>query len=168
MTLKYYREEAAKYGTLGPITEAQIQKALDAAYVKWDLPRITIKVSTTPRKYSSCKPGLGLVDMSSLKLWPAMDVPLIKMARNMMDWATFCHELAHFIHCIRFNRRAESYAIKAGVNVKSTLLRDRVNYATWAKISLNTERGHGPQHRAIMAEVVGFYKECGMIINYNV
>lgn len=147
---------------MGDIDIATMHRALEKAYVRFNLPRLNLTVTSKPRKSSWYKGGLNMVAINGGR-WPALQIPKIQMACNMLTWKTFCHELSHHIHAVRYDATARAAGEKSGLNFDSSFALDRSRVYVWVRKNIPAQHGHGPQHRIIMQEVVDFFIEIGMI-----
>lgn len=162
MSLKYYRDEAARYGSMGNLDAATMRDALEKACAHFGVPRVVLKFARTPRKFSWYRSGIQMM-APNLRLARAMSLPTIQMAPNHMIWQVFCHEFAHHVHFARFSDKVTKAAANAGVNVTATDAGSRYEFVMWARKNFRKEHAHGPSHRAIMQEVVDYFLSIGMI-----
>lgn len=162
MSLKYYSDEANRYGPMGTIDAATMNTAMEKACDHFGVPRIELKFATTWRRASWYRGGLGMI-ANNLALYAPLSLPTIKMAPNHMFWRMFCHEFAHHIHICRVDAKWRDLANKAGLDTVSTTTEVRGTLYRWLIKNAKKEHAHGPTHRTIMQEVVNFFMGNGMI-----
>ena len=161
MTLKYYADERARYGEMGPITEAEVAHVITAVAGKYNVPLVKFHLATRRKNVSVYRGGLGMMYLS-LRLYKPLAVPGIHIAPTMMNWLTVLHELAHHIHICRFDAKIREAAQKAGVPVDSSF-DSRYKFREFAFANFKKEHAHGPSHRAIVQELVSHFVDSGDI-----
>lgn len=162
MSLKYYRDEANRYGSMGALTAATMEIAMEKACAHFGVPRVSLKFAGTARRFSWYRAGLQMATPLG-RLAGAMEIPTIKMAPNHMIWQVFCHEFAHHVHFARYNAKVVEKAEKDGIDYKTTTREARTAYWKWFRANFKREHAHGPAHRSIMQEVVDYFMSIGMI-----
>jgi len=163
--LKYYKIENQRYGEMGAITPEEAKRALELAFVKFNLPRVQILTGRKNKRVSHYHTGVYMVG-PNLRLAKPLAVPKIVIAPAMWTWLTVIHELAHHMHYVRFDQRVRAKAIEAGVNVEATDAVSRSRYIEWVrnKSGFKKEHCHGHAHREFVQKLVDyFYTELKLI-----
>lgn len=157
MTLKYYADEAARYGDMGAVTIAEATTIVNLACAQFGLKHIRVKVN--PRKSTTSTAHIGIGMLHPLQnAARAMAVPLIDLAPTMMTWATVLHEVAHHVHYMEFDKKGREVALKVGASLATQ--RER---AEFTKKHLKREHAHGHYHRTYMQKLVNYFVGNGMI-----
>lgn len=157
MSLKYYKQEDARYGSMGRITEPQALEILKLACAKFDVPHVKFNVNPRKKRKSIYRPGACMVGVCGFVAKP-LTVPLIDMAPTMMHWTTLLHEFAHHVHCVRHHRKAEALAQQMGKPFET-----RKERHAFSQAHVKREHGHGFGHLTIMQSLVDFFVGNGMI-----
>lgn len=156
MSLKYYRDEFKRYGHMGPISEQEMVEHATKVCAHFNLPRVNIKINKRKKRKSHYYAGLGMVSPKGGYCDP-LAVPRLDIAPTMMNWLTFCHELAHHMHYVRFNEPVNEGLLKAGIDPKNTTRANRLELRLWVDTNVKREHAHGHAHRKYMQEIVTFF-----------
>lgn len=157
MSLKYYKQEAARYGDMGSITEDKALEILKVACAKFNMPHVMFNINPRKKRKSIYRTGAAMLGVCGGVAKP-LTVPLIDMAPTMMHWATILHEFAHHVHAVTHHRKAEALALQMGKPFGT-----RAERHAFSKAHVKREHAHGHQHRVIMQDLVTFFVDNGMI-----
>jgi hypothetical protein len=157
MSLKYYKDERARYGQMGSVTEEQAKAVLELCYTEFDMPRLKFKVNPRKKKRSVYRVGAMMLSVCGRVAKP-LEVPAIDMAPTMMTWLTLLHEFAHHMHTVQFHRKGMALAEQLGKPMK-----DRLDRQTFTKTFLRRQHGHGHEHRVLVQTLVDHFVRNGMI-----
>lgn len=161
--LKYYADEAKRFGSMGPMDQPMMMAALEKVYTKFGVARIgDLKISKRKIRRSArstYRGGLGMFAHNPAKNWKELRTPRIVMHQTMMTWQYFLHEVAHHVHSCRYDANVRKAASEAGIPsaYNSPQLRK------WAIANAKSEHAHGPTHRGIMQELVDYFVSTGDI-----
>lgn len=157
MSLKYYKQEAARYGDMGSITEEKALEIIKVASAQFNTPHVMFNINPRKKRKSIYRTGAAMLGVCGGVAKP-LTVPLIDMAPSMMHWSTLLHEFAHHMHTVEYHRKGEALALTLGEPFASRAERSR-----FAKNALKREHAHGHRHRVLMQTLVDFFVGNGMI-----
>lgn len=163
MSLKYYKEEFEKYGSLNSIDEAEGQRIATFVSKYFDIPRVQLIFDHKYGVYSWYKTGGHVVFLGANGISKPLAVPTIKIKKGHRNVRMLAHKLAHHLHHYTFNKMVSDYARSWGINTADTTLNGRSKYLDFIKKYVKGQRTHGPEHAMFMGKIVVALIEHGFI-----